>query len=178
MNTIIVLAMHGAPPSDFPKQELAEYFRLHAQFEHGGGMPQEKLLPRYKELEQRIRRSPRTAENDPFYMGSMDLALNLRQATNMNIMLGFNEFCAPSLDEALQAGARSGAERVIVVTPMLTRGGEHAEKDIPASIERARQEHPGIEFIYAWPFPLAEIIRFLSDHLNKFISRENGSILP
>jgi len=174
MKTIIVLAMHGAPPSDFPKHELTEFFRLHSQFEYAEGKPQENHLLRHKELERKIRRWPRTAENDPFHAGSMDLALSLRQASGTDIMLGFNEFCEPSLDEALQAGARSGAERVIVVTPMLTRGGEHAEKDIPAAVERARREHPGIEFIYAWPFPLSEIARFISDHLKKFSVEGKG----
>ena len=37
MNTIIVLAMHGVPPSDFPRAELIELFGLQARLEHGGG---------------------------------------------------------------------------------------------------------------------------------------------
>ena len=28
VNKVIVLAMHGAPPSDFPEQQLAEFFKL------------------------------------------------------------------------------------------------------------------------------------------------------
>jgi len=168
VNTVIVLAMHGAPPSDFPEQQLAEFFNLHSELEHAQGKPDGSLIHRYQELEQKIRRWPRTPENDPFYAGSRDLALSLRQAAGMDIMLGFNEYCAPSLDEALQAGARSGAGRVIVVTPMLTRGGEHAEKDIPAAVERARLGHPGVEFIYAWPYAASDTSRFLANHLKKF----------
>jgi len=168
MTSVIVLAMHGAPASDFPEQQLAEFFRLHSQLGHGLGKPDEALTRRYRELEQKIRRWPRTAGNDPFYSGSLDLALNLKQATGLDIMLGFNEFCAPSLEEALQAGARSGAGRVIIITPMLTRGGEHAEKDIPAAIQKAREAHPGVEFIYAWPYAMSDITGFLAGHLKKF----------
>jgi len=31
MKTIIILAMHGSPPNDFPKSTLMEYFGLHAR---------------------------------------------------------------------------------------------------------------------------------------------------
>ena len=30
MKIIIVLAVHGTPPRDFPREELAEFFRLHS----------------------------------------------------------------------------------------------------------------------------------------------------
>jgi hypothetical protein len=36
MKTIVVLAMHGAPPNGFPKRELAEWFGLHGRMEHAG----------------------------------------------------------------------------------------------------------------------------------------------
>ena len=34
MKTVLVLAMHGAPPNDFPTNELVEYMNLHNQLEH------------------------------------------------------------------------------------------------------------------------------------------------
>jgi hypothetical protein len=37
MKTVIVLAMHGAPPNDFPKPELMELFGLHTHLEHSNG---------------------------------------------------------------------------------------------------------------------------------------------
>ena len=33
--------------------------------------------------------------------------------------------------------------KVLVVTPMMTRGGEHVEREIPAAVARARRRHPG-----------------------------------
>jgi len=34
MKTIVVLAMHSAPPNDFPKHELAEFFSLYESPKH------------------------------------------------------------------------------------------------------------------------------------------------
>ena len=170
MKTIVVLAMHGAPPRDFPSAEMAEFFGLHARVEAGGhGMAPGPML-RYQDLEKRLRGWPRTLDNDPFHAASMDLAARLRRETGLEVIVGFNEFCGPSLDEALAAASASGAGRVIVVTPMLTRGGEHAERDIPAAISRARAVHPGVEFAYAWPFEDAAVLRLLAEQVRTFMS--------
>jgi sirohydrochlorin ferrochelatase len=48
---------------------------------------------------------------------------------------------------------------------MMTRGGEHSEKDIPAAVQRARQRHPGVEMTYVWPFDLSQVARFLADQI-------------
>ena len=81
------------------------------------------------------------------------------------MIVGFNEFCAPSLDEALDQAAARGPVQVRVVTPMMTRGGEHAESDIPAAVEAARGRHPGVAFVYTWPFPVSEVARFLAEQM-------------
>jgi sirohydrochlorin cobaltochelatase len=85
------------------------------------------------------------------------------------VIVGFNEFCAPSLDDALNRGIALGAEKVIVVTPMMTRGGEHAEVDIPAAIRAAQARHPEIPIIYAWPFRVSEVADFLAAHVAGFL---------
>jgi sirohydrochlorin cobaltochelatase len=162
METAIVLAMHGAPPNDFPGQELAEYVGLHARIERAGGKERAALAPRHAELEARMRAWPRTAANDPFHAGSLAIA----QASGLAVILGFNEFCAPSLEEALGQAALE-YRRVIVVTSMLTAGGEHAGADIPAAIERARIRHPRTDFRYAWPFEPADIAAFLAAQARK-----------
>ena len=131
MKTVVVLAMHGAPPNDFPKRELAEWFGLHGRMEHAGDTERAALEQRHAELEARMRTWPRTAENDPFHASSLELAEHLSQAAGLPVMVGFNEFCAPSLDDALEQAIAEGAERVVVATPMLTRGGEHAQRGFP-----------------------------------------------
>ncbi|MGD0329514.1 MAG: CbiX/SirB N-terminal domain-containing protein [Nitrososphaeria archaeon] len=109
-----------------------------------------------------MRAWPRTAQNDPFYVGSQELAAHLSEATGCEVILGFNEFCAPSLDDALSRAVARGAEKVIVVTPMMTRGGEHAEVDIPAAVKTAQAQHPEIPITYAWPFRVSEVASFLA----------------
>ncbi len=166
---VVVLAMHGAPPRDFPSSELMEFMSLEGRLGHAHQAAEESDQLRYLELDKKMRAWPRTPANDPFFAGSKELADQLRQATGLEVFLGFNEFCAPSLDEALHQASATDAEKVIVITPMMTRGGEHSEVDIPAAIERARMRYPEKEFIYAWPFPPEDVARFLSSHLKKYL---------
>lgn len=162
---VVVLAMHGGPPLDFPENELVEFFTLHARVGHGGAGARDQR-PRYEELEARVRSWPRTGNNDPFYAGSAELAGHLRRELGLEVILGFNEFCSPSLAEALDRAARA-AQKILVITPMMTRGGEHSAVDIPAAIQAARVRHPGCEFTYVWPFPTGDIARFLAGQLSR-----------
>lgn len=163
METVILLAMHGAPPRDFPGAEMAEYFSLHMRLEHAGDRAPAEWREREAALEARMRSWPRTPGNDPFWAASLDLASHLAGSTGLEVVVGFNEFCAPTIEEAVdEAVARPGSPRVVVITPMLTRGGEHAEVDIPAAIERAKRQHPQAAIEYAWPFDPADVARFLA----------------
>jgi sirohydrochlorin cobaltochelatase len=164
---VIVLAMHGAPPNDFSPCELSEYFNLHMQLEQMRGPQHATLEARYAELDAKIRAWPRTAENDPFYAGSLALAQQLRQAAGHEVIMGFNEFCAPSLDEALDQAAVQLPDKVIAITPMMTRGGAHSEHDIPVAIQRAQARHPSINFIYVWPFDLSAAANFLAAQIDR-----------
>jgi len=167
-DSIIVLAMHGVPPSDFPRRELAEFFGLHARHEHGGG-DEGPIYERYEELENRLRDWPRTEDNDPYYAASHELARELSRVTGCEVIVGFNEFCAPSLDEALDRAASVRVRSVLVVTPMMTGGGEHSERDIPAAVSRARERHPGKRIVYAWPFPVDDVAEFLAAQVAQFV---------
>jgi len=170
MKTVIVLAMHGAPPNDFSSRETAELFGLHARLEagHVAGPERDALERRFAELDAKIRAWPRTAQNDPFWAGSQELAEHLGQASGCEVIVGYNEFCAPRLDDALDQAAAYG-NRVIVVTPMMTRGGEHSEVEIPATIQRARERHPEIKIVYAWPLDVATIAQFLAAQVALFV---------
>jgi sirohydrochlorin cobaltochelatase len=169
MKAVIVLAMHGAPPLDFPKEELAEFYNLGARLAHAYRAGPAPAQRRYLELEAKIRTWPRTERNDPFYAGSRELAVQLRRASGRKVVLGFNEFCAPSLEEALDQAAGQGAERIIVVTPMMTRGGGHSEKDIPEAVEQAQRRHPAEKFVYVWPLPVADVAAFLNVQVNRVL---------
>jgi sirohydrochlorin cobaltochelatase len=162
MKTLILLAMHGVPPLDFPPSELGEFFRLHAFIESGLRSVRDFPEQRYRDLERKMRRWPRTRENDPFFTTSRTLAEQLHAKTAMDVVPGFVTFCAPDLDEAFREIVERGAERIVVVTPMMTSGGLHAERDIPEAISRARKTYPLVRMDYAWPFPLEEIVEFLA----------------
>jgi sirohydrochlorin cobaltochelatase len=168
MKTVVVLAMHGVPPRDFPPIEMAEFFGMHARIEAGGHGMSPALVQHYRDLEARLRAWPRTPVNDPFHAASAGLAAGLAGATGFEVIVGFNEFCGPSLDEAFAAAVASGAAKVIAITPMLTQGGEHAERDIPEAIGRARKAFPGVEFDYAWPFESSAVIRLLAEQVRRF----------
>lgn len=165
MRTVIVLAMHGAPPKDFPRRELGEFFGLHARLAEAAGGEREQLARRHNELEAQMRAWLRTGENDPFHAASYEIADHLSRLTELVVVVGFNEFCAPSLDEALELAVKQNPQTVVVTTLMMTRGGSHAEQDIPNAINRARERHPEIEFDYAWPFEPAEVAHFVAKEL-------------
>jgi sirohydrochlorin cobaltochelatase len=163
---LIVLAMHGAPPRDFPDRELAEFMGLHARVEHADpATVPPPMRARAEELERQVKAWRRTPDNDPFWAASLDLGRQLEAATGCRVLVGFNEFCAPDLEAAFDEAAAASPGRVIVVTPMLTRGGGHAELDIPAAIARAQTAHPAVAFVYAWPYDVASVAAFLAAHL-------------
>ena len=169
MKTVIILAMHGAPPKDFPSRELGEFFGLHARMEAAPRSLDPAALARHAELDHLIRSWKRTPENDPFYAGSLGLAGQLAEASGLETRLAFNEFCDPPLEAAIRQAAAEGVERIVVVTPMMTAGGEHAEVEIPAELERLRGELPEVELNYAWPFEPRDVAVFLTAQVRKFI---------
>jgi sirohydrochlorin cobaltochelatase len=168
MKTVIVLVMHGAPPRDFPRPRLGEFFSLHARLSQAAGAEKQALLARFEPLEREVRGWPRTPDNDPFYAFSDELARELAEITGNEVIVGYNEFCAPDVQAAFEKAVERGAGRIAVVTPMMTRGGEHAEIEIPALISEFGSHHPEIEIKYAWPFEKGEIAAFLTQHLLRF----------
>ncbi len=142
---------------------------LHNRIEHTSMSESEKLNHRYQELDQKVRRWPRTPDNDRFYYGALNIAETLSKETGLNVIIGFNEFGTPALADALDQAVKRGARKIIVITPMLTQGGEHAEKDIPAVIKQAQINNPHVTFQYCWPFQPADIAGFLSQQINRFI---------
>ncbi len=163
---VIVLAMHGEPPNDFPRDEFASFFALHARL-HYAGTTDEDLHHRYAVLDAKMRGWPRTAENDPFYAASQQMANQLRETTGLEVVVGFNEFCGPTVEQAIEEAVAGKAENIVVVTPMMTPGGIHAEIQIPATVKQAQARHPGVSIRYAWPFDLSEVAQFLAKRIQQ-----------
>jgi sirohydrochlorin cobaltochelatase len=160
--------MHGSPPNDFPRQETGEFFGIHERMHHAKGPEREQLQKRYAELETKMRNWPRTEQNDPFYAGSEKLGADLRKTSGCEVIVAHNEYCAPSTDEALDRAVSGGTEQVVVITPMMTRGGGHSEVDIPQAVERAKTRHPRATFTYVWPFDTHKVAQFLADQVRGF----------
>ncbi len=163
---VVVLAMHGEPPNDFPKDEFARFFALHARLHYAEG-GDEDLHRRYAALDAKIRGWPRTMANDPFYAASQQMAEQLRETTGLEVVVGFNEFCGPTVEQAIEKAVARKAENIIVVTPMMTPGGIHAEIQIPATVRQAQERHPDVSIRYAWPFDLSEVAQFLAKRIHQ-----------
>jgi sirohydrochlorin cobaltochelatase len=169
MSIAVVLAMHGIPPRDFPKGEMMELFGLHHRLSQASESERNALKSRHDQLEARMRNWPRTAENDPFHAASLEIARALEEILESDAFIGFNEFCAPTIEEAIGEAASQRPSKIIVTTPMMTRGGEHSEKDIPQAIQRAQKLYPDVEIVYAWPYEISDVAGFLSKHIKRFI---------
>lgn len=164
-----MLAMHGTPPKDFPKTDRKELFEIRAALKHAAP-PSKELLARHDFLDQKMRLWPRTKENDPFHFGSMELGRELATQSKFQVIVGFNEFCDPDLDKAIREAVMRSEGKVLVTTPMMTRGGSHSKRDIPATIAGVQKDFQKTEIVYAWPFPLSEIAGFLSAQIQSFLN--------
>lgn len=158
-DTAVILVGHGAPPRGFPRGEVARLKALEGRRQATGGPMSEEEAS----LDRRVRTFPRTDENDPYRAGLESLADALRPLLGgAALHTAYNEFCAPTLDEAAAAAVAAGATRLVVVPSMLTPGGVHSEVEIPESIARLRERWPQLEVRYAWPFDLGAVAQLLA----------------
>ena len=84
------------------------------------------------ELDQKIRPWPRTPETDPYQAGLEKLATHLKHLIGkIQFSTAYNEFCTPTLEEAVEKQIAEGATDITVVSTMFTPGGSHSEYEIP-----------------------------------------------
>lgn len=168
----IVLVGHGAVAKDCPRGLVRRFKALEAQRAARGGEPAEEEI----ELERRIRHWPRTPATDPYKAGLEFLAAGLQSLlAEERVLVAYNEFCAPSLEEAVEQLAAERMSVITVVTSMLTPGGVHSEVEIPEILARLRRRHRTIELRYAWPFDTNRIARMLADHVRQFEPQQRAS---
>ncbi len=165
MTRAIVLVGHGGVPKDCPHELVRKLKQLEAQ-RRAAGKP---MSPEERELDQKIRRWPRTPQNDPYKQGLEALAGQLRPLLNGDrLAIAYNEFCAPSLEEAVEELIKDGMTDVTVISSMFTAGGSHAEIEIPEEVAALKQAHPTVTIRYAWPFDRALVAGMLATHLDQF----------
>ena len=69
---------------------------LHGRLEAAPVPHNPALQSRYEELEKKMLDWPRNQQNDPFFASSQAIAAELSRTSGKEVILGFNEFCAPS----------------------------------------------------------------------------------
>lgn len=161
----IVLVGHGGIPKGYPGDQVTKLKRLEAQRRAAGQL----MSSEEYELDQHIRLWPRTPETDPYQAGLERLAAQLKPLTDgAHFSTAYNEFCTPTLEEAIEKQIANGAKDITVVSTMFTPGGSHSEYEIPEEMEELRKKHPAVTLTYAWPFDLAKVAEMLSAHIKQF----------
>jgi sirohydrochlorin cobaltochelatase len=158
----VVLVGHGAVPSDCPRDLVTRLKALEGRRRATGG----PMSDEEAELDARIRSWPRTADTDPYGAGLEAVAARLRPLLgSARLVVAYNEFAAPTLEQAVEALAADGATAIAIVPSMLTPGGVHSEVEIPETIARLRTAHPRLALRYVWPFDLDAVARLLAGHV-------------
>lgn len=161
----VVLVGHGGIPKDCPQDLVTRLKRLEAQRKAAKQPPSQEEI----DLDRRIRRWPRTAATDPYQSGLVAVADALRpHLDGLLFAIAYNEFCAPTVEEAVEDLIAQGATQITVATTMFTPGGSHSEVEIPEILDQLRSRHPGVELRYAWPFDLHLVARTLAEQLQRF----------
>lgn len=161
----VVLVGHGGIPKDCPQDLVTKLKRLEAQRRAAKQQPSQEEL----ELDQKIRRWPRTKETDPYQSGLEAVGAMLRPHLNGALFaMAYNEFCAPTLEEAVEDLVKQGVTSITVLTTMFTPGGSHSEVEIPEILDHLRPLYPAVELRYAWPFDLQLIAKTLSAQLRRW----------
>ena len=161
----VILVGHGGIPKDCPQELVTKLKRLEAQRRAAKQPPSQEEL----DLDQKIRRWPRTAATDPYQSGLEAVATRLQsQLAGVLFGIAYNEFCTPTLEEAVEDLIGKGATHITVTTTMFTPGGSHSEIEIPEILDHLRPQHPGVELRYAWPFDLELVANTLATQIQRF----------
>jgi sirohydrochlorin cobaltochelatase len=164
----VVLVGHGGVPRDYPRERLVQLRALETRRRASGAPPSEEEAA----LELELRHWPRTPANDPYQAGLKSLAAHLRSRLEpARLVLAYNEFCAPTVAEAIRTLAAEGVTDIVAVPSMFTPGGVHAEIEIPEIIGALRAELPHLLLHYAWPFAGEHLAAFFAEHLRQFDGR-------
>lgn len=180
-DSCLILVGHGAPPSDFPREKLSTYFRLHGRVhDHSGGghdhrqdplvqaIPDPQERNQFVSLEKELFDWPRNAQNDPYYMGVQDLADRLEKQTGKQVFFAFNEFCGPTVEATVDRALSQGYKDITILTTMMVSGGGHSEHDIRVKVEHAQSHHPGVHIVYAWPYDPDALASVMANQAERF----------
>ena len=131
----IILVGHGGIPKGYPQDLITKLKRLEAQRRaSGSSMSSEEL-----ELDTKVRTWPRTPQSDPYQAGLEALGAAMKPFLNGVLFgLAYNEFCGPTLAEAVE------------------------------ELKELRRKHPNVTLTYAWPYNLVQVSKMLVEHIKNF----------
>ena len=159
----VILIGHGGTASDIPKPMVGELKRLEAE---RMARHEAQMSPREAELDKQVREWPRTPETDPYKYGVEEIAKALApKLGGRALRTAYNEFCAPSVEDAIEGLVKDGFTKINLISTMFTRGGIHAECEIPGIVLAAKKKYPGVNVEYAWPYDAGFIADFLAAQL-------------
>ena len=161
----VILVGHGGIPKDCPGDLVMKLKRLEGQRRQSG----QPISEEEAGLDRKIREWPRNAKTDPYQTGLQALASELRPLLNGALFaVAYNEFCAPTLEEAVVDLVRQGASDIMVMTTMFTPGGSHAEVEIPETLDHLRKKYSSLTLRYAWPFDLNLVATMLAEQVAQY----------
>ena len=167
----VILVGHGGIPRGYPGDLVTKLKRLEMQRRAG----KQPMSQEEQELDQKIRLWPRTPETDPYQAGLENLATHLKPLLKgAHFSTAYNEFCTPTLSEAIEQQISEGAQNITVISTMFTPGGSHSEYEIPEELAELREKHPGVTLNYAWPFDLGKVAKMLNEHIKQFQSKKGN----
>ena len=165
MKEAIILIGHGATAADTPRPLIAELKRLEGE---RLARRERMMSPREAELDKQVREWPRTPQNDAYKAGVDEIAKAFApKLGGRKLVVAYNEFCAPAVDTAIERLVGEGFTRISLISTMFTRGGLHAEREIPGIVQAANAAHPGVKIEYAWPFAPDFLADFLAAQLQR-----------
>jgi sirohydrochlorin cobaltochelatase len=160
----VILVGHGGIPKDCPRDLVMNLKALEGARRSRGEEPSQEE----KALDCAIRRWPRSPTTDPYQAGLQALAAALRPLLNGALLAAaYNEYCAPTLEEAVAELVGQHASDITVITTMVTPGGSHSEVEIPEMLHHLRRQYPGVTLRYAWPFDLKLVATMLAEQVHR-----------
>ncbi len=161
----VVLIGHGGVPKDFPKDKLKRLVELDRKRMAMGGPPSDEE----RQLDSQIRSWPRNAESDPYKVGLEKLGTALKaELGETRLVLAYNEFCGPTIEEAVDGFVADGVNDVVLISSMMTPGGSHSDREIPEELIVLKERHPNTCIRYAWPYDMNRVARLLKEHVDSF----------
>ena len=170
VKTAVVVIGHGIIAKNYPADKMAAYRNVMSAVEKSGGeqAAPDSLKAQMAAMDLDMRAWPRTAENDPYDASVQQLARDIQKVGHYDIVeVAFNEFCGQDVDDAITAAVDKGASRVIVMSTMLIKGGDHADREILGKIIKARAERPQADVRYVWPIDELNMAHFFVGEIDR-----------